>query len=29
MGDDFVRLVKGQIDDWRTVARASNVEIIT
>jgi tripartite-type tricarboxylate transporter receptor subunit TctC len=29
MGDDFVRLVKGQIDDWRSVARASNVEVIT
>jgi tripartite-type tricarboxylate transporter receptor subunit TctC len=29
MGEDFVRLVKGQIDDWRSVARASNVEVIT
>jgi tripartite-type tricarboxylate transporter receptor subunit TctC len=28
MGDDFVQLVKAQIDSWRTVARASNVEVI-
>ena len=29
IGDDFVKLVRGQIDDWRAVARASNVEVIT
>lgn len=29
IGDDFVKLVRSQIDDWRTVARASNVEVIT
>jgi tripartite-type tricarboxylate transporter receptor subunit TctC len=29
MGDEFVQLVKGQIDAWRGVARASNVEVIT
>jgi tripartite-type tricarboxylate transporter receptor subunit TctC len=28
MGDDFVQLVKAQIESWRTVARASNVEVI-
>ncbi len=28
MGDDFVKLVRGQIDEWRAVARASNVEVI-
>jgi tripartite-type tricarboxylate transporter receptor subunit TctC len=28
LGDDFVRLVRGQIDEWRTVARAANVEVI-
>jgi tripartite-type tricarboxylate transporter receptor subunit TctC len=28
MGDDFVQLVRGQIDTWRSVARASNVEVI-
>ncbi len=28
IGDDFVKLVRSQIDDWRTVARASNVEVI-
>ncbi len=27
LGDDFVQLVRGQIDTWRTVARASNVEV--
>ncbi len=29
LGDDFVQLVKTQIDSWRTVARTSNVEVIT
>jgi tripartite-type tricarboxylate transporter receptor subunit TctC len=29
LGDDFVQLVKTQIDAWRAVARASNVEVIT
>jgi tripartite-type tricarboxylate transporter receptor subunit TctC len=29
IGDDFVKLVRAQIDDWRAVARASNVEVIT
>ena len=29
LGDPFVSLVRSQIDDWRTVARASNVEVIT
>jgi tripartite-type tricarboxylate transporter receptor subunit TctC len=28
VGDEFVRLVKTQIDEWRSVARASNVEVI-
>ena len=28
LGEDFVRLVRGQIDSWRTVARTSNVEVI-
>lgn len=28
LGDDFVKLVRGQIDTWRTVARSSNVEVI-
>jgi tripartite-type tricarboxylate transporter receptor subunit TctC len=28
LNDDFVKLVRGQIDTWRTVARASNVEVI-
>jgi len=28
LGDDFVRLVRGQIDEWRGVARAANVEVI-
>ncbi len=28
IGDDFVKLVRSQIDEWRTVARASNVEVI-
>ena len=28
LGDDFVQLVRAQIDTWRTVARASNVEVI-
>ena len=27
VGDDFVQLVRGQIDAWRAVARASNVEV--
>jgi tripartite-type tricarboxylate transporter receptor subunit TctC len=29
LGDDFAALVRGQIDSWRAVARASNVEVIT
>ncbi len=29
IGDDFVQLVRSQIDGWRAVARASNVEVIT
>ena len=28
VGEDFVQLVRGQIDTWRTVARTSNVEVI-
>lgn len=28
VGDDFVQLVRGQIDTWRTVARTANVEVI-
>lgn len=28
LGDQFVSLVRGQIDTWRTVARTSNVEVI-
>ena len=28
MGEDFVQLVRGQIESWRAVARASNVEVI-
>ncbi len=28
VGDEFVQLVRKQIDDWRAVARASNVEVI-
>ena len=28
MGDDFVQLVKSQIDAWKSVARTSNVEVI-
>lgn len=28
LGDDFVRLVRSQIDEWRTVARSANVEVI-
>lgn len=28
LGDEFVRLVRSQIDEWRTVARAANVEVI-
>lgn len=28
LGDDFVTLVRGQIDTWRSVARSSNVEVI-
>ena len=27
-GDDFVRLVRSQIDSWRAVARSANVEVI-
>ena len=29
MGDDFVKLVRAQIDTWRTVARNANVEVIS
>lgn len=29
LGDEFVALVRSQIDTWRTVAKASNVEAIT
>jgi len=29
IGDDFVQLMRSQIDGWRAVARASNVEVIT
>lgn len=29
VGDEFVQLVRSQIDAWRAVARASNVEVIT
>jgi tripartite-type tricarboxylate transporter receptor subunit TctC len=28
LGDDFVQLVRAQIDTWRAVARTSNVEVI-
>ena len=28
MGEDFVQLVRGQIESWRAVARTSNVEVI-
>jgi tripartite-type tricarboxylate transporter receptor subunit TctC len=28
IGDEFVQLVRGQIDSWRAVARTSNVEVI-
>jgi hypothetical protein len=28
VGDDFVQLVRSQIESWRVVARASNVEVI-
>ena len=28
VGDEFVQLVKAQIDTWRSVARTSNVEVI-
>jgi tripartite-type tricarboxylate transporter receptor subunit TctC len=28
VGDEFVQLVRSQIDSWRAVARASNVEVI-
>ena len=29
VGDDFVQLVRSQLDSWRAVARSSNVEVIT
>ena len=29
LGDDFVKLMRGQIDAWRTVARNANVEVIS
>ena len=28
MGDDFTKLMRAQIDTWRTVARSANVEVI-
>ena len=28
IGDDFVQLVRAQIDSWKAVAKASNVEVI-
>ena len=28
MGDDFVQLMRGQIESWKAVARTSNVEVI-
>ncbi len=28
LGDDFVQLVRAQIDAWKSVAKASNVEVI-
>ena len=28
MGDDFAKLIRAQIDTWRTVARNANVEVI-
>jgi tripartite-type tricarboxylate transporter receptor subunit TctC len=28
LGDDFVKLMRSQIDTWRTVARNANVEVI-
>ncbi len=28
LGDEFVQLVRGQIDTWRSVARSANVEVI-
>jgi tripartite-type tricarboxylate transporter receptor subunit TctC len=27
-GDDFAKLMRAQIDTWRTVARNANVEVI-
>ena len=29
IGDDFVKLMRAQIDTWRTVARNANVEVIS
>ena len=29
MGNDFVQLINAQIDTWRSVAKAANVEVIT
>jgi tripartite-type tricarboxylate transporter receptor subunit TctC len=29
MGNDFVQLISSQIDTWKAVARAANVEVIT
>lgn len=29
LGNDFVQLINGQIDTWRSVARLANVEVIT
>jgi tripartite-type tricarboxylate transporter receptor subunit TctC len=28
LGEDFVRLIRSQIDEWRAVARTANVEVI-
>ena len=28
LGDEFAQIVRGQIDSWRSVARAANVEVI-
>ena len=29
MGSEFVKLINGQIETWRAVAKLTNVEVIT
>jgi hypothetical protein len=29
MGDEFVQLIRSQIETWRGVAKLANVEVIT